>query len=651
MVIALLWGTFGFGFQTPARALSDAEQVWFKNALKAIKGGQWKTTGRFAKRVKTPLARKYLAWAVLTQTNPISSFELIDHFLQQNPNWPLRRQLLRRAEQLIRLDLSPSEIVSWFGQRKPVSATGRGRLAGALLAIGQKEKAVKIIRKAWLEDNFPRAEEKAFYKNFRKHLTRGDHIKRLDRLLWDDKRSAARRMFPKVNKSWVALAQARIHLRARSGNVDRLISKVPDALKNHAGLVYERLRWRRRKGKDNVFEILENLPADLIRPDIWWPDRVKLARRALGKGFVSIAYQATTNHGLTGGGKFADAEWTSGWIALRFLNDYVAAFSHFEKMFNAVKFPVSLARGAYWAGRAKEAKGEQAEAIIWYQKAAQYPTAYYGQLAFAKLKPGDSLPIIDGPILQKSNDEAFNHHELVQVVELLSSVGQPDLIRPFIHHLYDLNDNSAWRLRTARLARNNKRPDLAVWVAKRSSRDGAELPTASYPILSPPSLPRKLGVNRPEEPFVLALIRQESQFRVDAKSPVGARGLMQLMPRTARNVSKSAKLRYSGPRLTSDPNYNMTLGQVYLAQLLVRQKNSYVLTLASYNAGPSRAKKWINDFGDLRDKDVDAIDWIEMIPFDETRNYVQRVLENLQVYRTRLAETEVALALEADLHN
>ncbi len=650
-MFVLLLGIFGFGFQVPAKALSDAEQVWFNNALKAVKAGQWKTTGRFAKRIKAPLARKYLAWAVLTNTNPISSFELIDTFLQQNPEWPLRRQLLRRAEQLIRLDLSAEEIVNWFGDRAPVSATGRGRLAGALIDLGKQDEAIEIIRKAWIEDNFPKAEEKAFYKKFRKFLTRDDHVQRLDRLLWDGKRSAARRMFPKVNKAWVALAQARIHLRARSGNVDRLISKVPSSLKTHAGLVYERLRWRRRKGKDNAFEILDELPADLIRPDIWWPERATLARRALSKGLISVAYRATTNHGLVEGGDFAEAEWMSGWISLRFLNDSDRAFRHFEKMYNAVKFPVSRARGAYWAGRAKEANSDIEAAKQWYELAAVYPTAYYGQLAFAKLRPGDSLPLGNGPSLNDTSKDAFENHELVQMVRLLNRVNQSDLIRPFIRHLYDLKQDPEWRLRTARLARQNNRPDLAVWIAKRSSQDGVELPSASYPVISPPSLPRTLGVKRPEEPFVLALIRQESQFRVDAKSPVGARGLMQLMPRTARNISKSVKLRYSGPRLTSDPNYNMTLGQVYLARLLKNQNNSYVLALAAYNAGPSRAKKWIKAFGDLRDKDVDAIDWVEMIPFDETRNYVQRVLENLQVYRTQLADTEVALALDADLHN
>lgn len=559
--------------------------------------------------------------------------------------------MLKRAEQLIKPNLSPGDIVAWFGEREPISATGRGRLAGALLALKQEENAVRIIRKTWIGDNFPRAEEKAFYKKFRKYMTRDDHIGRLDRLLWEGKSSAAKRMLPKVNKTWTALAMARIHLRARSGNVDRLISKVPKSLKNHAGLAFERLKWRRRKSKDNVFEIIENIPDDLIRPDIWWPERATLARRALRKGLISVAYKATNNHGLTQGANYAEAEWMAGWISLRFLKEHEAAFTHFENMYKSVKFPVSLSRGAYWAGRAKEAKGDKEAATKWYKRASQFPTAYYGQLAFAKLRPGDSLPIGAGPALDPVVDPAFENHELVQVVRMLHKVKQHDLIRPFIRHLYDLNDDPVWRLRTARLAKNSNRPDLSVWIAKRSSRDGVELPTASYPELSPPSLPRKLGFKRPETPFVLALIRQESQFRTDAKSPVGARGLMQLMPRTARNVSKSAKLRYSSRRLTKDPNYNMTLGQVYLSRLLKSHDNSYVLALASYNAGPSRAKRWVKEFGDLRDKDVDAIDWIEMIPFDETRNYVQRVLENLQVYRTRLADTEIALALESDLHN
>ena len=648
-IVALAVGYIGTGIQTPALALSDGEQVWFRNAVKAIKAKQWKTTGRFSKRIKSPLARKYLAWSVLNTISPISSFELIDEFLTQNPEWPLRRKLLRRAEELMKPSLSPTQIVSWYGARAPISATGRGRLAGALLALGQKDKAVEIIRHAWVNDNFPRAEERRFYKKFRKYVTRQDHILRLDRLVWEGKRGAARRMLSKVPKAWVALAQARIHLRARSGNVDSLIKKVPVQLQNHPGLAFERLRWRRRKGKDNAFEILDNLPNDLARPDIWWPERATLARRALSKGLITTAYRGVSNHGLSKGAKYAEAEWMAGWISLRFLNEFETAFTHFERMYKAVNFPISRARGAYWAGRAMEAQDKQHEAKAWYTIASKHPTAYYGQLAFGKLHPGDSLPIFISQHTEKQKNADFENHELVQVVRMLSDVNEHDLIRPFIRHLYDLNTDPAWRLSTARLSRQNKREDLAVWIAKRSSQEGVELPSIGYPTLNPPSLPRKLQVNRPEMPFVLALIRQESAFRVNAISPAGARGLMQLMPRTAKNVSRSVRLRYSKPRLTRDPNYNMTLGQAYLAELLKNQNNSYVLALVSYNAGPSRARRWIKAHGDLRDKEVDAIDWVEMIPFDETRNYVQRVMENLQVYRTRLAENEVALALEQDL--
>ena len=625
------------------------EQVWFSKAIKAIKSEKWKSTGRFYERVKSPLARKYLVWSQLSKASSISSFESINSFLLQNPKWPLRQTLLRRAEELMRPDLTPNQIIAWFGSREPMSSVGRSRLASALLILGQKEKAIEIIRYTWTNNNFPRAEERSFYKKFRKYVTRQDHVLRLDRLVWEGKRSAARRMFSKVPKEWVMLAQARIHLRARSGNVDALIRKVPANLKNHPGLVYERLRWRRRKGKDNAFDILDNLPDDLARPDIWWPERAALARRALSKGLISTAYRGASNHGLSQGADFAQAEWLLGWISLRFLNELDTAFIHFERMYKSVNFPISRARGAYWAGRAKEATGDINAAKKWFAIAANHPTTYYGQLAYGIAYPGDSLLPFKNITLETKQNDNFEKHELVRVVRLLNEINEHDLIRPFIHHLFDLNSNPVWRLQTAHLARRNQREDLAVWIAKRSSQEGVELPSIGYPVLSPPSLPQKIMTIKPELPLVLALIRQESAFRVDAISPAGARGLMQLMPRTAKNVSRSVKLNYSRSRLTRDPNYNMTLGQTYLAELLKRQNNSYVLALVSYNAGPSRARRWIKDHGDLRNKEVDAIDWIEMIPFDETRNYVQRVMENLQVYRSRLAKKEIGLMLEKDL--
>jgi soluble lytic murein transglycosylase len=631
-------------------ALSKNDQSLTVKALKAMDSGKWSVTGKLARSVKDPLARKFLAWNVLSKTNNVAKFELITAFLSENPDWPRQRQLKKRAEETLSFHISEQEVLAWFDVNPPVSATGNSRLAGALLKVGKKVEARKIARDTWLNGNFPKAEERDFYKKFRRLLTREDHIKRLDRLLWEGKYWPTRRMLRHVSKDWQALAQARYSLRRRTGNVDALIKRVPDALKGDPGLAYERLRWRRRKGKDNAIDILKAPPDDLVRPDIWWKERSIIVRKSLSKGHITEAYRIVADHRLSDGAGFADAEWMSGWIALRFLKDASVAEKHFKKMYAAVRYPISRARGAYWAGRALEASNKDEEAKQWYEKAAAYPTTYYGQLAVAKVRPGQSLTFMDDPVVSEDQRKAFDQHELVKVVRILSEIGEEDRIRPFIQQLYRLSTEPSWHKQTATLARLNDRPDLAIWVAKRSSRDGREIMSSAYPSLTLPKGKRKDGRPHPESPIVLALIRQESAFRINAVSPARAKGLMQLMPATARNVAKDLRMRYSSTKLVRDPKYNMTLGRKYLGDVLNRFDNSYVLALSAYNAGPARAKRWIKDFGDPRDKDMDAIDWVEMIPFDETRNYVQRVLENLQVYRARMTNTEVALGLEGDLH-
>jgi len=650
LLAVLVIGLGVMATSAPSWALDKQDRQYTTKALLAMDRGNWSATGRMARKVKDPLARKYLAWNILSKTNNVAKFELITAFLQDNPLWPHHRKLRKRAEETLGLKIPVDEVLDWFEQNPPVSATGKSRLAAALLASGRVDEARALARETWLTGNFPKAEERDFYKKFRKLLSADDHVKRLDRLLWDGKYWPSRRMLRRVSKDWQALAQARYSLRRRTGNVDYLIKRVPENLKDDPGLAYERLRWRRRKGKDDAIEILKAPPDDLVRADLWWKERAVIVRRTLAKGHVTDAYSIVSDHRLTAGAAFADAEWMSGWIALRFLNDHEVAHGHFQKMFEAVKYPISRARGAYWTGRALEAAAKTDEANRWYETAAAYPTAYYGQLAMAKVSPERSLVFGDDPVVGEDQRSAFNDHELVQVVRMLTEIGEQDRMRPFIRHLYDLSEDVAWRKQVALLARTNKRPDLGIWTAKRSSRDGREIMEAGYPSLSPPAIKPGKKRTQPERPLVLALIRQESAFRIDAVSSARAKGLMQLMPATARTVAKGLRLRYSSVKLTRDAKYNMTLGQTYLAEVLARFDNSYVLALSGYNAGPHRAKRWIKAFGDPRDPDVDAIDWVEMIPFDETRNYVQRVLENLQVYRARMAETEVALRLEDDLH-
>jgi len=648
VIIAVLIGLPAVSL--PVRALDTHDKLWTNKALYAMDRGRWQTTGKYARQIKDSLARKFLAWNVLSRTNRVARFELITDFLRQNPQWPRQQQLRKRAEETLGLHIPAQQVLAYFRKNRPVSATGNSRLAGALLDVGRLDEARRLVRKTWINGNFPKAEEVDFYKNFRHLLTSGDHIKRMDRLLWDGQYWPARRMLPRVPKDWRALAEARFSLRRQTGNVDRLISRVPDVLKNDPGLLYERLRWRRQKGKDDAIDILKSPPPELERPELWWRERAVIVRDSLAKGHITEAYRLVSDHRLAGGAAYADAEWMAGWIALRFLGDPETARRHFEKMYVAVRYPISRARGAYWIGRSLEAAKQGEKATQWYGKAAAYPTTYYGQLATARFRPDQSLIFADDPVVGRQQRQSFDSHELVRVVRMLGQLGQQDRIRPFIGRLYQLSTEPAWRKMTAALAKSEKRPDLAVWVAKRSSRDGREIMSAAYPALDPPVITSVSKSSRPEPPFVLALIRQESAFRIDAVSPARAKGLMQLMPATARTVAKRVNIQYSSSRLTRDPTYNMTLGQYYLSGVLDRFDRSYVLALSAYNAGPSRVNQWIRAFGDPRDKDVDAIDWVEMIPFEETRNYVQRVLENLQVYRTRMAETEVALRLEDDLH-
>ncbi len=638
----------------PAQAHTDvltpAETRAAKAVFKAIDGDDWKRARRLTARISDPLVVKIIRWLDFTRPNIDASFRDIADFIGDNPDWPFQKTLRRRAEEAMDAKTPTDDVLSWFRTDEPVSVDGQVRYGAALLAAGEKEKARAVLRKSWIDGNFGNRQERGFYKRYRALLTREDHVRRLDRLLWEGRYWPVRRMLHKVNPRQRALAEARLLLRKRLGNVDRAIARVPDDLKDHPGLVYERLRWRRRKGRDDsARELLVGLPRDVVHPEKWWTERAILVRRALQKGLISDAYVIAREHGLGHGADFAEAEWLAGWIALRFLEEGKAALDHFAAMFEAVRYPVSRARGAYWAGRAAHAMGEPELADSWYRTAARHPTAYYGQLAAARLRPGRGLELPPEPEPDASEVDAFEGHELARVVRILSQLDRRDELRPFVLGLGNAKDAPGWRAMTAVLARAHGRPDLAIAVAKKAGRAGRTLVQAAYPLLKTPALAGGSGKSAIEAPLVLAMVRQESAFDPRATSGAGARGLMQLLPHTAYTVARRLKVRYSRSRLTSDSRYNLRLGQAYIAGLVQKYDGSYVLALAAYNAGPSRTDKWMRNNGDPRDGSVDVIDWIEMIPFDETRNYIQRVLENLQVYRRRLADRDVALMLESDL--
>jgi soluble lytic murein transglycosylase len=618
-------------------------------AFSAADDGDWDAARAAAAEISDPLAAKLLFWFDVTRLGGSGSFADITRFISENPDWPDQMVLRRRAEEAIDDTVANKTILSWFDGREPITTEGRVHLGAALLNAGEFERARAVIKDAWVHGRFSISSEQEFYTTYRNQLTANDHVERLDRLLWQGRLSEARRMLGKVDAKYRMLAEARLRLRGMDRNVDGAIAKVPQALKEDPGLIYERLRWRRRKGQDlSARDLLKAYPLDHASPGLWWAERAILAREALAEGYVSEAYRIARDHALTEGPGFADAEWLAGWIALRFLDEPKVAFTHFATMFRGVKYPISRARGAYWAARAAEADIRPDMAELWYQTAAQYPTTYYGQLAANRMNPGSELQLPPDPHPSAEETALFDGHELVRAVRMLAAFGQTDRLSPFLLHLGKLSDSAGWKDLVASLAANLGRPDLSVAIAKQAVQHDRPLIVNGYPSIHVPEVDSTLAPSA-EVPLILAMVRQESAFNFEAISRVGARGLMQLLPSTARTVAGELNLPYSRQRLTADPDYNLKIGRAYMSTLLDAFDGSYILALAAYNAGPARVKQWQLVNGSPRGNVIDAVDWIESIPFAETRNYVQRTLENLQIYRAMLNGTKVALRLESDL--
>lgn len=629
----------------PDSTLSSEDKTRYTAAFKSVERKRWRTALKTSSRARDPLPGKIIHWLYLTQPSPTASFEEIRAFIAANPHWPRQDRLQENAEFALARDGDDATVLEWFARYPPTSGRGKVRLAEAYLANGDGTDAQSLIRDAWANGRFPSREERSVYRRHRKLLTRDDHAARLDRLLWDKQRSGARRMLHRVSADHKALGFARLALIESAGNVDWAVGQVPDHLRDHPGLVFERVRWRRKKGFDErAMELLIPALGELGRPSVWWRERHILARKALAMGQVSRAYQIARDHGQADRANRSEAEWLAGWIALRFLDDAEAAFYHFYRVFQEVRFPISVARAAYWAGRAAGEMGFEATAQAWYAEARSHPETYYGQLATLRLNSPTTLRLQEPPLPTAEEAAAFRQHELVRVVRVLAELGQNKLVRPFIKRLVFLAETPGEHELVTVLAHNVGRLDLAVAAAKESSRAGVPLPRRSFPIVD-------LNHTSPvEKALLLALVRQESQFDPKAVSHAGARGLMQLMPRTAKLVARKIKTRYSKQKLTGDPDYNTRLGSTYLADLIDRYDGSYVLALAAYNAGTPRVRRWIRSFGDPRTAEIDVIDWIELIPFSETRNYVQRVLEGVQVYRQRLTDLHIELLLAKDLN-
>jgi soluble lytic murein transglycosylase len=627
--------------------LSPADDTAYRTAFAAADVRAWPRAFQAAAQAENKAPAKVLTWLFLADPNGGASFSEVASFLATNPHWPLADTLRRNAEDALAAEpVGPRTnqlALEWFARHAPRSGAGMVRYAQALDASGRAAEASAWAKRAWTTAPLPKAAESILTATWGKQITQADHEARLDSLLWLGRPNEARRLVARIPVQRRAVAEARIALATQAPGVDAAVAKVPGEQAKEPGLVYERVRWRRRNGNiHGAIDLLAATPAQSAHQDPWWDERVVLARRALEVGRISDAYRIAAQHGQTDRADIAEAEWMAGWIALRFLGEPKLAYDHFLKQHAQVRLPVSIARAAYWAGRVAEALGERLVADGWFEQAARYGITYYGQLAAERIATHPTLALPSEPQPTAEEVQAFFARELVQVVLFLAAVGEERRLRPFLIRMSEDAATPADRALLAELAARTGRTDLAVATAKLAAHEGVLIGSMAYPLLTPSTA----GV---EQALVLALIRQESEFFPNARSSAGALGLMQLMPATARRVATAQKVDYEPSLLTLDPAYNLQLGTAHLADLLDTFRGSYVLALAAYNAGEGRARQWIKQYGDPRDAQVDIVDWIEQIPIEETRNYVQRVMENLTVYRHRLASEATPVTLMKDL--
>lgn len=603
--------------------------------LKAIKQDKWDYARALSVSAKDRLTTKLYYWMAFQDGGHKESgnFSRLAQFIKGNPQWPRIELLQEQAEKAMPGSMPPKEIAAWFKAYPPQTARGLDLYLSALAALGHGGEARKMLGTWWAETLMPRDDQRTIYKKYGAMISRSAHLRRFDRLLFAEQYTNARAIAAVLGEGYSALAEARIGLAEENGDPKALINKIPAKLRSDPGLLYERLRWRRRHDLDmEAIDILHNAPppSQIQNPDDWWTEQHILIRRLLEKRMYESAYLLARKHFQTEGLSYSEAEWMAGWMALRFMNRPAQAFTHFENIFTRAKTAITKARGAYWAARAAKAMGKNDMAAIWYKKAAPYQTVFYGQLAGAALGQGHQLPNAAPPVLTDSDKAAINAHELVQAAKIFHAAGMRKesslFLKTFVEHFKTPKN---YRF-AAELASGMRQYGDAIKIAKDATNEGMFLTAQSYPVIT-----EKLGKVEVEWALVHALIRQESMFDDDALSPAGAVGLMQVMPATGREVAKKLGIGFSKGSLAS-PDYNIRIGAAYMQRLLAKYKGSYPLAIAAYNAGPGRVDGWLETFGDPREGKIGMIDWIEMIPIYETRNYVHRVMEGVFVYRLRL---------------
>ncbi|MEX6634494.1 lytic transglycosylase domain-containing protein [Hyphococcus lacteus] len=616
----------------------------------ALKSRDFSTGKALADLVEDPIARALGQWMYFMAQDPNVDFNEADQFLDANPDWPALSRIHSYVEKHIPSSAPADQVLAFFDTREPVTGKGKLQLVRALFAVGDKTGGEHFLRNAWINDSFTVAEERQILSTYKSRLTKDDHAARVDRLLWARQVTNARRIFRELDSKERRKAEARAALLMAASSAPKMYAALPEDAQLDSGVLLAAVRHFRRRGDEQyAISLADKAPTDpsLIRNgERWWDERQLLMRWALKNGRFSDAYSLAAGHGLEDGGDFAEAEFYAGWVALRFLNAPDRAESHFLALASAVGSPISVSRAYYWLGRAAKAQGNDIRAHNYFVEAASHYYSYYGQLAAEEVGGALSNSKFSTPIEASYTDRAlFASRPTVAALRILTDLDFDYEFMVFAYHVDDQLERPGEYLEFAKLTDGEGAPHLTVRAGKVGIQRGAFAPEVAYPMVFVPDEAKRFVA--PE--IILGLSRQESEFNPRAYSRAGARGVMQIIPSTAQITARKEGLTYSRTALLDDPVYNMTIGSAHLSHLIDRFDGSLIMTLAGYNAGASRVTRWVQEYGDPRSPDVDPLDWVELIPFSETRNYVQRVLENVQVYRGRIGDSAIPGRLYADI--
>jgi soluble lytic murein transglycosylase len=629
------------------------EASTLKAIAEAYRKGELASGDALSRSINDTGMRVTAEWIAIRTSARSVGFERLNHFLSNNPDVPMRKWLLRKAEDALFLErANASKTLAFFGTRAPEGVSGKTILALAKAAKGETVHANALALEAYRDKSTTRDIAELLAKTFPSTIMASEQTLRAHRLILNNQRAEGLRIAVTLGTDQLVLAQA-LASAATKGEVQQPFDVVVPALKTHSSYQLGMTQILRRQNKVAAARDMMNLtthdPALLADADEWWTERRLLARKLLDANDAAGAYRVVAEHSAQSIGRRAEAEFHAGWIALQYLKYPQTALVHFNQSAQLAELITAKSRAAYWQGRAIDAGALDSGAVgsskSAYEKASMFPATYYGQLAAHKLeKPAFNLPVVEA---SHADETLFAASLAGQMIDHLLSANLADLAAPLaIDYARTALSASQVDAAAQRFVALNDAPTVLA-IGRAATARGLALEQHAFPVFGIPGYQALSGSG--EKAMVYAIARQESAFQTKAVSHANARGLMQMLPSTASRTAQRFKVPFHPNRLTEEPAFNAMLGAAHLGELMEETKGSLVMTFASYNAGGGRVREWVQAYGDPRKPGVDVVDWIERIPFYETRNYVQRIMENLQVYRARLGNNRSALLIDQDM--